>query len=31
NMNEEHRSWFCKRYALYCQQATEATKLKLEH
>ena len=30
-MDEEHRSWFCKRYALYCQQATEAKKLELEH
>ncbi|MDN8600208.1 cell surface composition regulator GlgS [Citrobacter enshiensis] len=31
NMDEEHRSWFCKRYALYCQQATRAKKLELEH
>ncbi|WP_220771756.1 cell surface composition regulator GlgS [Citrobacter europaeus] len=31
NMDEEHRSWFCKRYTLYCQQATEARKLELEH
>ena len=31
NMDEEHRSWVCKRDALYCQQATEARKLELEH
>ncbi|EEN7627916.1 cell surface composition regulator GlgS [Salmonella enterica] len=31
NMDEEHRDWFCKRYALYCQQATQAKKLEVEH
>ena len=31
NMDEEHRSWFCKRYALYCQQASEAKKHELNH
>ncbi|WP_348235178.1 cell surface composition regulator GlgS, partial [Salmonella enterica] len=28
-MDEEHRDWFCNRYALYCQQATQAKKLEL--
>ncbi|EHK0947686.1 cell surface composition regulator GlgS [Citrobacter farmeri] len=31
NMDEEHRSWFCKRYAHYCQQAINARKLEVEH
>ncbi|HDP0317347.1 TPA: cell surface composition regulator GlgS [Salmonella enterica subsp. enterica serovar Concord] len=24
NMSEEHRQWFCQRYAYYCQQLENA-------
>ncbi|HFZ8995679.1 TPA: cell surface composition regulator GlgS [Citrobacter freundii] len=30
NMDEEHRCWVCKRYALYCQQATQIPLKKTE-
>ncbi|MDU5319904.1 MAG: cell surface composition regulator GlgS [Escherichia coli] len=28
---EEHRTWFCARYAWYCQQMMQARELELEH
>nr|1RRZ_A Chain A, Glycogen synthesis protein glgS [Escherichia coli] len=31
NMDEEHRTWFCARYAWYCQQMMQARELELEH
>ncbi|NVH28505.1 glycogen synthesis protein GlgS, partial [Escherichia coli] len=27
----EHRTWFCERYAWYCQQMMQARELELEH
>lgn len=30
NMDEEHRTWFCARYAWYCQQMMQARELELE-
>ena len=31
NMDEEHRTWFCARYAWYCQQMMQTRELELEH
>ncbi|MEH4602025.1 hypothetical protein POY35_24845, partial [Escherichia coli] len=31
HMDEEHRTWFCARYAWYCQQMMQARELELEH
>jgi hypothetical protein len=33
NMDEEHREWFCQRYALYCRQVNqpETPATELEH
>lgn len=31
NMDEEHRTRFCARYAWYCQQMMQARELELEH
>nr|MDK7290948.1 glycogen synthesis protein GlgS [Escherichia coli] len=27
----EHRTWFCARYAWYCQQMMQTRELELEH
>ena len=31
NMNMEQKAWFLGRYEYYCQQATRACELELEH
>lgn len=31
NMDEEHRTRFCARYARYCQQMMQTRELELEH
>ncbi|MBJ3814225.1 cell surface composition regulator GlgS [Shimwellia pseudoproteus] len=30
NMDEKHRQWFCKRYALYCRRDARVTPVELE-
>lgn len=30
NMDEEHRQWFCKRYALYCRKDAAVRPAELE-
>ncbi len=29
NMDEEHRTWFCARYAWYCQQMMQTRELRI--
>ena len=31
NMDEEHRTWFCARYAWYSQQMMQTRELEIEH